>query len=239
MSYKCDCCGRESFRKTKIQGYVLCDKHYRQFKKYGKFLDNNSRTIYDLNDYRVEDNVVYINLYNKECIKVAETMIDLEDLERVKYIKWRLSTSGYAINNSKFRGSTVYLHRTILNTDQFVDHINHNKLDNRKENLRIVTKSQNQMNCNNKGISKQKNGKYYAYIKINHKLMNLGTYIDEEEALFARWYAETILFGEYRYPKEKPFILPTREKEIKEYVDKKAQRLQLSAMFNQNQMEKS
>jgi hypothetical protein len=239
MSYKCDCCGRESFRKIKTHGYILCNKHYKQFKKYGKFLDNNPRTIYDSNDYRIEGNIVYIDLYNKKCIKIAETMIDLEDLEKVKYTKWRISASGYAMNNSKFRGSTIFLHRVVLDTDQFVDHINHNKLDNRKENLRIVTKSQNQMNCNYKGIYRQKNGKYHAQIKINQKGICLGTYIDEEEALFARWYAETILFGEYRYPKEKPFILPTREKEVKEYVDEKVQRLLLSAKFNQNQMEKS
>ena len=54
---------------------------------------------------------------------------------------------------------------------------------------------------------------------------NFSVYIFKEEAYFARWYAETILFKEYRYPKEKPFILPDREKTIKEYVDRKVQRL--------------
>ena len=115
--------------------------------------------------------------------------------------------------------------RVILNTDQFVDHINHNTLDNRKCNLIVVTKSQNQMNCNYKGVCKMKNGKYYAHIKLNQKLYNLGTYILEEEAMFARWYAETMLFKGYRYPKNKPCILPEREKAIIEYVNKKVQRL--------------
>ena len=56
-------------------------------------------------------------------------------------------------------------------------------------------------------------------------MINLGVYIFEEEALFARWYAEMLLFKEYRYPKEKPEILQDREKQIREYVGRKVQRL--------------
>lgn len=67
-----------------------------------------------------------------------------------------------------------------------MDHINHNTLDNRKCNLRIVSKSQNQMNCNYKGVSRTKSGKFYAYIKINQKQINLGAYENEPDALFAR-----------------------------------------------------
>ena len=115
--------------------------------------------------------------------------------------------------------------RVILGTDQFVDHINHNRLDNRKSNLRIVTKSQNQMNVDYKGVGVRKDSKFYAYIKINQKMINLGVYIFEEEAMYARWYAETVLFGEYRYPKPEPSILDDRKKDIREYVDKKVQRL--------------
>ena len=152
-------------------------------------------------------------------------MIDTEDLSKVRYTKWKLSKSGYAMNSPKFSGSTKHMSREILGTDQFVDHINHNTLDNRKANLRIVTKSQNQMNVNYKGVTKTKSGTYYAHIKINQKMINLGVYVFEEEALFARWYAETILFKEYRYPKEKPIILPQREKQIMDYVDRKVQRL--------------
>ena len=81
------------------------------------------------------------------------------------------------------------------------------------------------MNSNYKGVSSLNNGKYYAHIKINQKMLNLGVYTDEEEALFARWYAENIFFKEYRYPKEKPVILPDRERQIIEYVNRKVQRL--------------
>lgn len=223
--HQCDFCGRKTFHKIKSHGHIFCTKHYNQFKKYGKVLDNNPRTLMDKNEYHIVGKITYIDLYDKSCNVIAQAIIDTEDLDKVKYTKWKLSGSGYAMNTPKYSGGSKHMSREILQTDQFVDHINHNTLDNRKENLRIVTKSQNQMNNDYKGVSIMKSGKYYAYIKINQKMINLGHYVFKEEALFARWYAETILFKEYRYPKEKPFILKDREKEIKDYVNKKVQRL--------------
>ena len=221
--YVCSVCGKLSKHKTKAFGKVYCNKHYKQQKK-GEILDTNPRTIYDLNEIEVYDDYAKIKLYDKQGNEVAEAIIDREDVDRVRYIKWRLK-AGYVFNNSKFNGGSTFLHRVVLDTDQFVDHINHNPLDNRKSNLRIVTKPQNQMNVNYKGISKTKDDKWYAYIKINQKKINLGKYIDEEEALYARWYAEKILFKEYRYPKEEPFILDRRKEEIQEYINHKVQRL--------------
>lgn len=223
--HKCDICGRELSRKIKYHGYTLCNKHYKQYKGYGKFLDNNPRTIQDRNELHICGDVTYIDLYDKNCNVVAQATIDTEDIEKVRYTKWKLSSSGYAMNTPKFKGENKHLSRAILGTTEFVDHINHNTLDNRKANLRIVTKSQNQMNINYKGVCKTANGKYYAHIKINQKLINLGVYIFEEEAFFARWYAETLLFKDYRYPKTKPLVLADREHAIKEYVDRKVQRL--------------
>ncbi len=212
-------------KKITSYGHIYCNKHYKQIKKYGRALDKNPRTVLDKNEFHICGDVTYIDLYNKNCEVIAQAMIDTEDLSKVRYTKWNLSKSGYAMNRPKFSGSNKHMSREILNTDQFVDHINHNTLDNRKANLKIVTKSQNQMNVNYKGVTKTKSGTFYAHIKINQKMINLGVYVFEEEALFARWYAETILFKEYRYPKEKPIILPQREKQIMDYVDRKVQRL--------------
>ncbi len=223
--HKCDICGREIKNKICTHGYVLCNKHYNQFRKYGKFLDNNPRTIYDLNEFHVCDDVTYIDLYDKECNVIAQVIIDTEDLGKVRYTKWKLSNSGYAMNTPKFSGNNKHMTHVILGTDEFVDHINHNKLDNRKCNLRVVTKSQNAMNSKHNGVSVMKNGMFYAYIKKNQKMINLGHYIFEDEALWARWYAEKIIFGEFAYPKDEPFILEDRKKDIKGYVNKKVQRL--------------
>lgn len=223
--YVCCICGRASFRKIRSHGKTYCTKHYRQIKKYGFATDQNPRTSYDYNEIRIDGEIAYIDLYDTKCNVIATAMIDKEDVDKIRYTKWKLSGSGYAMNAPKFKGKNKHMSRIVLETDQFVDHINHNTLDNRKRNLRVVTKAQNQMNSNYKGVSETKNGKYYAYIKIDQKMINLGTYIFEDEALYARWYAETILFGEYRYPKNEPEILSNRKSQIKNYVDKKVQRL--------------
>lgn len=65
----------------------------------------------------------------------------------------------------------------------FIDHINHNKLDNRLENLRLVTHQQNQWNrVKAKGYCLTKTNKYESYISINKKRIYLGKYDTEEEA---------------------------------------------------------
>lgn len=222
--YRCSVCGRQLFRKIKSHGKVYCNKHYNQIKKYGTPQDTNPRTTYDKNEIIVDGKVARVKLYDVHCNHIATAIIDAEDVNKIRYTKWKLSASGYAANTPKFSGSNKHMHREILGTDQFVDHINHNTLDNRKSNLRIVTKAQNMMNSNFKGVSP--NGcKWYAHIKINQKMLNLGNYIDEEEALYARWYAEQILFRDFAYPKPEPEILESRKSQIQEYVNRKVQRL--------------
>ena len=73
---------------------------------------------------------------------------DLEDYEKIKEYYWVINNKGYVITGGA-NNSNLLMHRLILNVldDQEVDHINHNTNDNRKENLRIVTRSQNQMNA--------------------------------------------------------------------------------------------
>tara|TARA_R110002153_G_C13012367_1_gene466445 strand:- start:46 stop:543 length:498 start_codon:yes stop_codon:yes gene_type:complete len=97
-----------------------------------------------------------------------------------------------------------YLHRLIYkyhnqdwditdtSSDNQIDHININSLDNRIENLRVVNNSQNNRNKNKrdncssiyKGVSK-KNKKWKATITIDGKLKHLGYYETEEEAYLA------------------------------------------------------
>lgn len=222
--YRCSVCGRQLFRKIKSHGKVYCNKHYNQVKRYGHAIDTNPRTTFDKNEIIVDGKIARVKLYDSQCNHIATAIIDSEDVNKIRYTKWKLSSSGYAANTPKFSGSNKHMHREILGTDQFVDHINHNTLDNRKCNLRVVTKSQNAMNQNFKGVSNY-GCKWYAHIKINQKMLNLGNYLDEEEALYARWYAEQVLFKEYAYPKPEPEILESRKSQIQEYVNRKVQRL--------------
>ena len=85
-----------------------------------------------------------------------------------------------------------------------VDHINGNRLDNRKENLRLVTKSQNMMNrgvqknstSGYKGVNEHQ-GKWRAYILENGKQKHLGVFEDKKEAARAYNKMAKLLHGEY------------------------------------------
>jgi len=90
-----------------------------------------------------------IPLYQKGKI-VAWSLVDDEDYERFSFKRWNLSPFGYA--RSKYRKdnieATCFLHRFIMNAQPgtILDHINGDKLDNRKSNLRFCTTSQNGYN---------------------------------------------------------------------------------------------
>lgn len=86
--------------------------------------------------------------------------------------------SKYSINNNgKRKCKTIYLHREVLRAtkEMDVDHISHNTLDNRKENLRMTTTSRNGKNRKSKNINNttghrnvSKVGKwYYVQLQIN------------------------------------------------------------------------
>lgn len=121
---------------------------------------------------------------------------DLEDYNKIKNYCWCKTNNGYIIA-PKSDGDSIFLHRLVMNpqSDEFVDHIFHCKFDNRKSKLRIVNKSQNAMNSitpsNNtsgiKGVSFNKSSKkWIAYIKLNQKNINLGSYVKFEDAVNAR-----------------------------------------------------
>src|SRR4030065_939634 len=81
--------------------------------------------------------------------KVA--IVDDEDYDWLMQWKWRINSIGYAMRTVKKNGKArkIFMHRVILNTpsDMCSDHANHNRLDNRRCNLRICTKQQNQANA--------------------------------------------------------------------------------------------
>lgn len=222
LEHKCEICGKYWRKKLIAHGKVVCNKHYKQFKKFGYFRDNSSRTQRDKNNITIDGDIAYIDLYDKQYNVIARAIIDTDDVDRVKYIKWRLNNNGYVINNSH---SSIFLHKRILNCEELVDHINGNRLDNRKCNLRIATKSENQMNVNYKGVYLVSGDKWMAKIKLHQKQIHLGIFAYEDEALYARWYAERILFKEFAFPKDEPEILESRKSEIQELVKQKVQRL--------------
>jgi hypothetical protein len=137
--------------------------------------------------------------------KVA--IVDDEDYDFLMQTSWCCLNKGYAFRKRK--KVPELMHRIVMNAKEgeFVDHINRDKLDNRKSNLRIVTFSENLANKplqkNNtsgyKGVSFHKStGKWCAYIGSSrgNSSVNLGTFINKEDAARAYNKAAIQLYGD-------------------------------------------
>jgi hypothetical protein len=126
--------------KHRCKGY--CSKHYQQYLKYGEI-----RKEFELNGVN-KNGIVFIYIGDKV------TYVDMEDYNRIKSFRWYIDKDGYVVGY--VNGKMVKLHRFITDCpqDKVVDHINRNKLDNRKSNLRICSVKDNNKNhsksCNNK-----------------------------------------------------------------------------------------
>jgi len=99
-----------------------------------------------------------------------------------------INRKNYNLSRIVFKAHNNDWNITDISKNNFIDHININSLDNRIENLRILTNQQNQWNTNRnaKGYywNKRKN-KWNAQISINGKKKYLGYFDNEEDALIA------------------------------------------------------
>jgi DNA-directed RNA polymerase subunit L len=137
----------------------------------------------------------------------TEIIIDDEDFTLLSKYKWYLDKDGYArcYYRKNDKPTTMAMHRIVLNDPkEMIDHINHNKLDNRKINLRLCNSAQNNMNKKKlKGTSKYKgvrlysNGKWRAQIQFNKKFYSLGYYFNEIDAALAYNNKAKEFFGEF------------------------------------------
>lgn len=107
--------------------------------------------------------------------KGLKVILDDEDFEKYKNIKWHLLDDRYAANGH------TYLHRLIMNAPKgkVVDHLNHNTLDCRKKNMRVVTQSEN---CKNSRIIGYYFEKWCNKWHVEYRKINFGRYNTEEEA---------------------------------------------------------
>ncbi len=133
--------------------------------------------------------------------------IDESDLSVIAGYTWSYNrANGYAVYTN--RKNPLRMHRLIVNAPQGmeVDHINGDRLDNRRCNLRLATKAENvrnqKLHKNNttgfKGVCWDKRGKTFnAKIMLNRKTINIGRYETAEEAYAAYCKSAAELFGEF------------------------------------------
>ena len=141
--------------------------------------------------------------------KNKKTIVDDDMFDYLNQWKWFYSDGGYAIRHKYINTKTsqiVRMHRLINKTPEgmMTDHINGNKLDNRKENLRTADKQLNAVNSkirnNNKsgikGCYFDKNAKKWrVQIKVLYKTIHLGYFNDLLRAKTAREFAEKKYYG--------------------------------------------
>lgn len=141
----------------------------------------------------------------------ASTKVSPEDFEYLSQFSWCLGAKGYATKALPRQGSPqkrIRLHNLLLNPPKgmLVDHINRDVLDNRRENLRLVTLEQNQQNAGVrkdsqsgfKGVSWNSHDRcWIATCQANNKRRFLGRFNDKLDAATAYNFAAHELHGPY------------------------------------------
>ena len=178
----------------------------------------NYREQIRFDDYKVDIRSI-LNEYNLTgeygigyTRKGEKFLFDKEDFDLIKNLPWRISNVKYPTAHVRINGVQMHIlmHRLIMDAPQelFVDHIggNNTKCDNRKCNLRLVTRSQNTINQNRLHRNKYGHvgirfhyGKWESNIIINGKQIALGNFDTKEEAILSREQAEDKYYGEYSY----------------------------------------
>lgn len=204
---ECEICGSNlRVKHNKTTNMFLCEKHCKQIYNYGKITNPSSYNQNEKNKIEIYDKFALLVLKNINGEIVGKSIIDLDDIDVVKQYKWSLGNHGYV--TSGCGKNQILLHRLLSNapSDLYVDHINRNKLDNRKLNYRFCTNQENNRNKdlyshNSSGITgvtwnKERN-KWQSQIVVDNKNINLGRFDLFDDAVNARLMAEEKYFKDF------------------------------------------
>lgn len=149
--------------------------------------------------------------------KGKETIVDEEDYDYLMQWKWHIGTHGYAIRTAYYGGGAknpktkkILMHRELLGIQNgfVVDHIDGNKLNNTKANLRTASVQQNvfnrkmQSNCKSgyKGVYWHKQQqKWCSYIKCAEKRIHIGLFDCKKDAALAYNFFALEYFGDFAF----------------------------------------
>lgn len=177
---------------------TTCPKHWYQINKFGKPVE----TMFDQRELVDRGEYFDVPLWGKDAV-VGYAKVD-KDCDWIASYKWGLSDKGYA--RTLKNGKVLRMHRLILdaNRSEQVDHKNLDRLDNRRQNLRLSTPTENNANKNKqsnntsgyKGVFKR-GSRWVAFVNKNRKRYWLGTYDTPSEAAVAYNERASELFGEF------------------------------------------
>ena len=160
----------------------------------------SKRNKYDLSN---EHGIGWTSNTNKEFY------FDLDDYEKIKDYCWSENSnkkSGYHFVEAwdNITQKVVRMHWVIIGKNY--DHIDRNPFNNKKSNLRLATRQENNRNCsistnNTSGITGitwySRKNKWIAYIGVDYKRIHLGYFENKEDAIKARLKAEKEHFREF------------------------------------------
>lgn len=183
------------------------------------------------------------NIYNKDLSELTlfykkesyNVLFDKDDYDKIKQYHWRISKKKnklYVCTGQNKNGNKIlYLHNIIMNftpnKTEEIDHINGESLDNRKSNLRKVSRQINIQNSKSKkenkfgirGVSYNKRDDLYLVdLFINKRRYYFKPFKTLGEAVYLRYLCDTILLKDVKYIDEEiysPYISKLTEQQIK------------------------
>jgi hypothetical protein len=154
------------------------------------------------------------------------TIIDDQDFEFLTQWEWFVTAQGYVYRNAMRDGKLtfIFMQNEIMGkvSGKILDHINSDRLDNRRENLRFCTPKENSRNKSKqktrktssrfKGVCWDKSrGKWISKIKVDRRAIQLGRFDGEEQAAFVYDEAAKKYFGEFaklNFPEVSNLVTP-------------------------------
>jgi len=203
---------RQAGIRSAYQQETVKNNHKAALRKYFDNPDNRqaildriaraNKTKFTPNPHRTRGDVTYIYFANDKGFTKVDTA-DYEDLARYR---WVYMTRGYA--EATINGKRTLLHRYLMKPEgrKEVDHINNDRLDNRRINLRIATRAENARNVSRgksntsgyKGVHHIKGlNSYRAVIWVDNKRVHLGYFKSIEDAAKAYNEAAEKYHGDY------------------------------------------
>jgi hypothetical protein len=158
-------------------------------------------------------------------------LVDDEDYEHLNQFIWWVDSTGYAAGRpQKAQRQPVRMHTLLIPRPRgtVIDHVNQNRLDNRKQNLRAIPHYLNILNTKSTNVKKRANGRWQSRVTICGVTHSFNCYDTQEEAQLISSKIKQVIFAHYEQFKSLPLDL-TAIPEIAQFKAKPATREVLTA----------